>query len=181
MHYASLNDLGNALEYFEKISDRSALASINVAVICYPDDIEKVIRYYENALRLDPSFETSEGVSSRLPSLESLKETLAQQKNVRSNKNVVIEKKQQTQYIIQPQLNQPQLNQPQFSSPRESKKKRKKLSGTKKVKNTQTTSNESGLFNTVAKVSLALGGALVLGYVLNKIIPRETTTTITTK
>jgi len=165
--YVQLNDLGNALDCFEKVSDRSALASINVAALCYPDNIEKVIKYYENALRLDPSIDSSEGVQSRLPSLQSLKETLEQQKN-RSKK--VTEKRQQP--VSQPQpniVNQP----PNLSSSRDNIRKKK----SKRVKNTQTQTKEPGLMNTIAKVSLALGGALLIGYVLHKIVPRETTTT----
>jgi len=77
------NDKKNALFYYKSISDKSALASINVAIINYPEHIEETIEYYENALKIDPNFDTSK---LNMPTLKELKEEI-QQKKVKDHKN----------------------------------------------------------------------------------------------
>jgi len=75
--YNEFGNIQNALNYFESIADRSAIASINVALLSYPHDLEKVIKFYENTLRIEPSFDIT---NLNLPTLQALKESLERSK-----------------------------------------------------------------------------------------------------
>jgi len=142
-----LQDVKKGLEYYESISDKSAIASINVALLNYPDNVPKVIEYYENTIKLDPNFNFSK---INLPPLEDLKGSL----KIKSTKSL-----NQSQSIKK----QPQLK-------KSNKSKLKNSSSIKKSK----TENSNSLFSTFTKIALGLGVALSVGYVLHKVVPRET-------
>jgi len=144
--YNDNNDTNRAIECYESIADKSAMASIQLALLYYPHNLEKVIEYYENALILDPNLDVGD---FKIPPLHSLRDTLERKKYPNTISNI----------------NSPYI----YKTIQKSKKKYKK----KRIIKKNIEKNEGRIKNIAKAVALGLGGLLALSLVLHNVVPRE--------